>query len=342
MARPIVVWGAGAIGGIMGAHLVRAGQDILFVDAAEEHVEEMNRSGLVIEGPLGGFSVPVQASLPGAVTGPIEMVLLAVKSQHTTAACQALLPHLVKDGYVVSCQNGLNEPVIADIVGRARTIGAFVNFAGDYLGPGRITYGLRGTVAAGELDGAVTPRVQALGALLARFEPRVLISPNIMGLLWGKTSYAAILTASALTHDTIADFIADRSRRHLIRCLAQEVLDVAVKDGVSPLGFDTFEPSSFIQRDTDGIEASLDELAEFNRGTGKTHSGIWRDLAVRKRKTEVAAQFGPVSVAARQHGMAIPLLARLVTLIEAVEAGKREQGSPLADELCSLASATYA
>lgn len=341
MDKPVLIWGAGAIGGTIGAHLIRAGRKVLFVDVAADHVAQMNSDGLVIEGPLGGFKVAANAVTPELLGEKFDIVLLAVKSQHTELAARALSPHLAADGCVVSCQNGLNEPKIAAMVGRERTIGAFVNFAGDYLGPGRITYGLRGTFAIGELDGRMTPRLGALRALLANFEPDVVASSNIYGYLWGKTSYAAVLTASALTNDTIADFIADPARRHLNKHLVVEVLDVAVAESVKPLGFDTFETDAFIARDNAAINASLDALAEFNRGTGKTHSGIWRDLAVRKRKTEIGAQLVPIREAADRHGIKLPLLNLLGELIAIVEEGKREQSKALADELSALAAQTY-
>lgn len=150
-----------------------------------------------------------------------------------------------------------------------------------------------------------------------------------------------MLSASALTNQPIADFIGDPARRHLATCLVQETLNVAMADGVEPLGFDTFEPWAFVKRDAAAIGASLDALASFNRGTGKTHSGIWRDLAVRRRRTEVAAQFAPIQDAARRHGLALPLTDRLMALIGAIEDDRREQGELLADELGVLAAETY-
>ena len=78
--------------------------------------------------------------------------------------------------------------------------------------------------AVGELNGIVTQRARKTGALLASFEPQTVVSTNIMGFLWAKTAYAAVLSASALTNVAIADSIADPGHRHLIRCLGQEVL----------------------------------------------------------------------------------------------------------------------
>ncbi len=61
----------------------------------------------------------------------------------------------------------------------------------------------------------------------------------------------------------------------------------------------------------------------FNRRSAKTHSGIWRDLAVRKRKTEVDFQMGPIVATGGKHKMATPITARLVALIHDIENGKR-------------------
>jgi 2-dehydropantoate 2-reductase len=72
---------------------------------------------------------------------------------------------------VVSLQNGLNELVIAEVVGEARTMGCFVNFGADYLEPGVIHYGGRGAFVLGELDGADTERLRAVHEAVRAFEP---------------------------------------------------------------------------------------------------------------------------------------------------------------------------
>ena len=56
-------------------------------------------------------------------------------------------------------------------MGVERTVGCFVNFGADYMGPGVVMYGGRGAVVVGELDGATTPRAEHLHALLRDFEP---------------------------------------------------------------------------------------------------------------------------------------------------------------------------
>jgi 2-dehydropantoate 2-reductase len=337
MAEPVVIWGAGAIGGTIGAFLRRAGHEVLFVDVVPEHVAAIAAGRLRIEGPVADLTIGGAAALPEEVQGRHKLIILAVKAHHTEAATRALLPHLAEDGAVVSCQNGLNELTIAGIVGRQRTIGAFVNFYADYMGPGHISYAKRGAVVVGELDGRTTPRLQALHALLRDFDADAVLSDNVFGYLWGKAGYGAILKASALTDDTIADFIAAPARRVLILRLVQEILAVAAAEGVTPLGFDGFDPIAFMQRDEAGIEASMQRMEAFNRGSAKPRSGIWRDLAVRKRQTDVAAQLVPVRAAARRHGLATPIADRLVELVTEIEQNRRTIGPEAADALSQVA-----
>ncbi len=117
MPARILIWGAGAIGGSVGAWLKRAGHDISFVDVVADHVAAIRGDGLRITGPVEQFTVGVPAFLPEEVSGTWQHIFLAVKAQHTEAATRALTPHLAQDGYVLSLQNGLNELIIQRIVG---------------------------------------------------------------------------------------------------------------------------------------------------------------------------------------------------------------------------------
>ncbi len=291
----LLIWGAGAIGGTIGAYLARAGHDILLVDSAADHVAAMQRHGLAIEGPIETFTTPVHAATPDQVEGRFDRILLAVKAHHTEAATRMLHPHLAPGGYVASFQNGLNELVIADVVGPANVVGAFVNFGADYLEPGKILYGGRGACVVGEVDGPVSPRVTALRDVLADFESDAIATDDIMGYLWGKLGYGALLFATALTDDSIADVLDDKAHRAVLTATAREAIAVASASGLTPRGFNGFDPAAFAPGGGQAATAaSMDAMVAFNRRSAKSHSGIWRDLAIRKRRTEVDAQLGPV------------------------------------------------
>ncbi len=77
---------SGAVGGTVGAHLVRSGHDVLFCDTDVAHVEALARDGLRLDGPSDTFTVPVRAVLPADLPADLGVVVLAVKAHHTRAS----------------------------------------------------------------------------------------------------------------------------------------------------------------------------------------------------------------------------------------------------------------
>ena len=331
-----LVWGAGAIGGTLGGCLAHAGHDVTLVDVVDDHVAAIDRAGLHITGPIAELTVRVPAFTPDALRGVWDTVILATKAHHTEAAVDALAPYLSGSGCVVSAQNGLNEIGIARAVGAERTVGAFVNFGADYLEPGVIHYGGRGAVVVGEIDGRLSARATAIRDAWRDFDDRAIVTSNVWGYLWGKEAYGAMLFATALTNESIADALADATRRGLYVALAREILAVASARGVTPEAFDGFDPTAYMpDADAAAAERSLDDLVAHNRRSAKTHSGIWRDLAVRKRRTEVDAQLGIVVTLAREAGVPTPLTQRLIELVHDIENGVRTQSLDTLDLLAA-------
>jgi 2-dehydropantoate 2-reductase len=329
MPARILIWGAGAIGGSVGAWLKRAGHDISFVDVVQDHVAAIRNDGLRITGPEEQFTVAVPAFLPEEVSGAWQHIFLAVKAQHTEAATRTLTPHLAQDGYVLSLQNGLNELIIQRIVGRDRTIGAFINFGADWMAPGEIMFGNRGAVVLGELDGTMTPRLEALHTVMRDFEPDAITTPTIWSYLWGKLGYGAMLFAQALGQKGIADCLARPELLPLWRRLGEEAIVVALAEGVEPRGFNGYDIDAF--RPGAGEAAAKQSVAAmvaFNSTSAKTHSGVWRDLAIRKRRTEVDVQIAPIADIGARHGIDCRATRKLVEMIHEVEEGRR----PMTDD----------
>lgn len=338
VTTPIVIWGSGAIGGTIGAALVRAGREVVFVDSDKDHVRRMRENGLQIEGPVANFRCAANAVTPDEFRGHWPLFLLAVKAHHTEVATRQLLPFLDSDGAVVSCQNGLNEPMIAAIVGSDRVIGAFVNFLADYVEPGKILYGGRGAVVVGEIDGAQSARVINLHETLKLFDPDALLTDDIFGYLWGKSAYGTLLKTSAIADASIVDYITSSTYRGVLLGMVQEVLITARAEGVKPKSFNGFDPTAFLADDKPAIAASLQALRAYNAVSSKTHSGVWRDLVMRKRQTDVIAQLNPVRKIAARHGIATPLMDRLIELIEDIEAGRRDVGTTTFSALSEVLS----
>src|SRR2546427_1363497 len=332
----ITIYSAGAIGGITGARLAQAGHDVLLVDKAEDHVAAMNARGLTIDSREGSLTVPVRAITPGALGGDLALGLLAVKSQEPPAALEVLAPRLAADGAIVSLQNGLNEERIAAAVGERRTVGCLVNWAADWQAPGRILHGGEGALVLGELDGRPSERVQRLAKLLDVVAP-TRVSDNILGYTWAKHVYGALLVATALVDAHVWEVV-ERSPeiQAMLVALVMENMAGAQRAGIRPLAFDEYCPADYraaAAGDAAARRRAMASIATHYRAATKTKTGIWRDLAVRKRKTEVGALLGATVAKAKGYGLAMPLTERLIAMIEDLETGRRPMAWANLDEL---------
>lgn len=330
-----LVIGAGAIGGSFAAGLVRAGYDTLLVDADAAHVAAMSEGGLHMEG-REVFSVRPQAVLPHGLAaamgdGKADVIVLAVKSQHTESALRPTLPHLAENGVVLSMQNGLNPYIVARMVGINRTMAAAINqMATDYLEPGRIMFGGPGTIHMGELDGSMTPRLEALTAIVRdTYVANTHAASNMAGYLWGKVALGVILFITAMTDDLVADTVADPRNMRMLANATAEVIAIGEAEGVEILAFDGYEPQAMrfaTPRDWQGIRRSLDAIAANYRASHKPRTGVWRDLRVRKRKTEADGQLLPLFEIAGRKNLPLPLSTAVLDIIHELEGGKREPG----------------
>ena len=321
---PILVWGGGAIGGTVAAFLARGGVPVTLVDIVAEHVEASRTTGLQIEGPVAQFQQVVDAVTPAGLSGQFDCILLAVKAQHTAAAAAQLAPHLRDTGVVVSLQNGLNERQIAAQIGAERTVGACVNFAADYLEPGRISFGNRGAIKIGEMSPGLSPRVQSLAELLQVFDTDTQAVADVWGYKWSKLAYGSLLFATALANESMSETLADLQHQALLAALAREVTTIALGTGVTPVGFDGFDPAAFSgEAGVPQAAVALANMADHYRRSSKQRSGVWRDLAVRKRKTEVDSQIAEIVRVAQTQGLQAPVTQILIRLIQEVEQGTR-------------------
>lgn len=326
----IIVIGAGAIGGVIGAYLARGGCDVILLDVVPEHVELMNKQGLKVVTPETTTIIPVKADTVEhylkTAKEKLECVLLCVKSQFTTSALEPFLPLMDENTFVISVQNGLCEYEIAKLIGAERTLCGFVNIFADYLEPGVVNYGGKGALAVGELDGSITPRLKELEKHLIGLD-RLEISDNVLGYLWGKLGYADILTATALTNETMADVIDNPKYRVMLMNLASEVLEVALLKGAKLIPFDDWDPADSFPRegrDLDKMHQQLDIHVKRLRTYTKVHSGIWRDIAVRHRKAEMRSQLMPVIEMGEALGLKLPLTRLNLDLLDEIQEGKRD------------------
>ncbi len=336
--REITVIGAGAIGGTIGAFITQAGYDVTLVDTVREHVDKMNADGLRIEGIRGDHSYPVKALHADDLTGPLDVVLLCIKGHFTDEAMQHYGPLLTEHGFVVSIQNGLNESIIARHVGADRTVGCFVHFAADYLEPGLLQLSNERTLHVGELDGAITPRLEALAELVGHAMPAEM-TDNIWGYLWGKMTWAGMAFVTACVDAPVYDVVNHPLGQELCRLASTEVYTVGMTQTPQLMPIGVFDPMLFAPGDdyeehaTSAVRAVGDDM----RGAIKDKTGMWRDLRVKRRKTEVDMQPGAVVELGRRESIPTPVNAAVVQVIHQIESGNRGMDWDNLDEIARLA-----
>lgn len=183
--------GAGAIGSSVGADLTRAGHDVTLIDQWPAHVEAMKAAGLRVLMKDEELQIPVQAmhlcDLAAAKLA-FDMVFLACKSNDHRWLTEFIKPYLKHDGVLIGTQNGMNDDSIASIIGRERTVGCVVELQAELFTPGLIQRNTtrQGTwFAVGELDGAATPRIREIEAMM-RNVGKCEATGNIYGAKWTK------------------------------------------------------------------------------------------------------------------------------------------------------------
>lgn len=345
----ITILGAGAIGGLAGAWMTQAGHDVTLVDRWAQHVDALKRDGLRIDGVRGEHHVRVRALHPHELEGPLEAVLIATKSQHTLDALESVLPLFGPDTFVVSYQNGFNEPDIiarlqaAGLGGPERVIGSIPNYGGALVDPGYIEFVHEGAVQLGEMTGERTPRLAGLAACLEALT-EVQLSDNIWGQIWAKEVYSAQVVFSALANAPVSETLGVERYARVAGAIVREALEIAEANGITVEAFDFFDPANYKPRtpqDTRKLLANIEhaiwllkkDQKKSEHQFKKKGSGIWWDIVYRNRPSEVRSSNGKLIAYAEQVGADARLNAKLCDMIYEIEGGARQLGYHNYDEL---------
>ena len=163
------------------------------------------------------------------------------------------------------------------------------------------------------------------------------VSDNILGYTWAKHVYGALLVATAVVDAHVYEVV-ERSPevQGMLIALVMESVAVAEAAGIRLEPFDEYDPADYraaARGDVAARERAMTVIASHYRAHTKTKTGIWRDLAVRRRKTEVGALLGATVTKATRLGLAMPLTERLIAMIADLEAGRRVMTWDNVDEL---------
>jgi 2-dehydropantoate 2-reductase len=238
-----LIAGAGAIGGYIGAHLARAGEDVtLFARGA--HLRAIEERGLRVIHTAGDFEVhpKIIESLTGA--GPFDVIFLGVKAHGLTHLAPQLTPLIGDHTTVVSLQNGIPwwlyhlesvDPggIIAASIDPARVVGSIVYLATEVAAPGVIRHNEGDRISLGEPDGARSERCRTIAGALIKAGLRCPVTTRMREEIWVKLiGNVAFNPLSALTRATLVQMTRDPAVREVVRSIMTEVGAVANKTGV--------------------------------------------------------------------------------------------------------------
>lgn len=184
----ICILGAGALGCSIGGVLAQGGSEVIFVDPFQAHVEAINANGLKMRVGNAEKIVRVKAYTHCERLPQVDLIIVLVKSFATREAIESARSLVGKHTLVMSIQNGLgHEEILADVVGREHVLAAKTYVGGVFLEPGHIISGYQGKQTyIGELDGRLTPRLQAVVDAFNKANLMTTASTNIVGTMWDK------------------------------------------------------------------------------------------------------------------------------------------------------------
>jgi 2-dehydropantoate 2-reductase len=182
MPETVAVYGAGAIGSLVGARLHEAGSNVRLI-GRQAHVDAIRTNGLLVKGP--GESHIVHLPATTTLGGAADIILLTVKSQDVQDACRDI-SKLNSEATVVTMQNGVrSDREAADILGRSRIVGCVLNISATYLEPGVVEQNTREFFQVGAPFPEGAARVDPVVGLLSP-ALRVEIAPDIARARWTK------------------------------------------------------------------------------------------------------------------------------------------------------------
>jgi 2-dehydropantoate 2-reductase len=316
---------------------------VAVVDPDAAHLSAIAESGLRLEGQES-FTARLTA-VPGPELGSWisaerpGIVCVAVKAADTAAALGLVADVPALDGsLVVSLQNGWGSYAAAELLGRDRVAAAHMTFSAYKAGPGRVCYSGPGTFRLGMLSETNGADLAALAAeLSAAFHP-VELTANISGWLWAKTALSSFYYATALVSADVPEIIARPEYRPALTHLVGEVARVAEARGIRLETVDGFAPGALSREPWSGpaVTQCWDAHAQFWKGRLQQRTGVWLDLAVHRRPTEIRATMGPIIGWADAASIAVPLLRRVTEMITEAESGDRELSWRNLDDLAAV------
>jgi 2-dehydropantoate 2-reductase len=312
------IYGAGSLGTVLGAYITKSGEKIDLINRNKKHVEALNKNGARIDGTVD-VTVPVTAITPDQMTGKYDVILLLTKQLFNKEVVTMLKDYLADDGVLVTLQNGLPEPGIAEIIGANRTMGCVVEWGATLSAPGVATLTSSPDSLSfhmGKMEGISDKQYQTVKTLLEKMCP-VHEEPDLLGARWSKLLINATFSGlGTVVGGTYGDVSENKDvRKVAIRCM-KECIDIGHAEGIAfaPVqGKDIVKLFNYIGAFKRALATMLIPIAM------KKHKAIIPSMLqdIRNGKpTEVDAINGIVCAYGKKHGVPTPINDKIIEIIK--------------------------
>ncbi|MBQ8406022.1 MAG: 2-dehydropantoate 2-reductase [Clostridia bacterium] len=330
----IAIYGAGAMGTILGALLTKGGlQNVDLITRNKAHVEGMKAQGATIVCEAHGgkeIVVKVNAILPDEMQGKYDVIFLMTKQRYNAEILTDLLDFMHEDTVVCTTQNGLPEVSVAEIIGTERTYGAATSYGATFIGGGKVALtskieAMSMEVGGYQNDNAFTPLLTEILSYVGKAtdnENFVKGTDNLIGARWAKLAInAAFSGLSVVTGMTFGEVAKKHKTRKLALCILRECIDVAKASGVQLAKMQGHDLEKMLGGKT-GVKRFIAYmvLPFAMKKHKKLVSGMLKDVQ-NGRKCEIDFVCGAVVKAGKAVGVETPFNAEVVQLVHAIENG---------------------
>ena len=298
----IYMIGAGAMGGVFGGLLRRAGADVTLIDPRREHIEKIRSEGLHLEGVRGTHQIRLPVHESGANLPPCDLAVVFTDANSTREAARAARSLLATDGFALTLQNGIgNVEALTERLGETRVLAGVSMDSANYRGAGHASYTNQGPIHLGELDGKTTMRAQAVVEALNKAGFKATLTDRARDYVWEKfTLNCAINPLAALTGLRGGEFIRIPEIDALQDRVLEEVFAVGKAKG--------------IRYPNPDLRAYIKEHCHkrFNQPSMLQH-------VTQGRRTEIDALNGALVREAKTYGIPTPYNETIVALIKGLQ-----------------------
>lgn len=229
------IYGAGSLGTVLGAYITKNGGQIDLINRNKAHVAALNEKGARIIGTVD-MTVPVKAITPDQMDGTYDVILLMTKQLQNATVVAQLKDHLSEEGVIVTLQNGLPEPGIAEIVGANRTMGCVVEWGATLSEPGVCILTSEPDSLSfhmGKMEGISQAQFDMVKELLEKMCP-VHEEENLMGARWSKLLINATFSGlGTVVGGTFGSVSENKLPRKVALACMKECIDVGHAAGVA-------------------------------------------------------------------------------------------------------------